>query len=251
MKTPVTFLHVFCEGLKTPLAGFDFMNRNRKLWRYGILPVAVNLLLTGFMLLTLIAAGAYFVSAIHPKFPPGFFGWVFEILTVIFLVVLAVGLTFGFWLVMQIACCGYFYGRLAVQVERLLGMKREEIVELPLVQEIHDTLRESISLLIVNLLCLLVQIVPVAGAVVGISGSYLFTCLALGKEYWDYPLSLRGMRRNEKREFARRHFPQTLGLGTSVAILFMIPVVNAVLLTTAVTGAVLLHRKLIESQPSS
>jgi CysZ protein len=220
------------------------MSRNPKLWRYGILPVVVNLLLTGLVLLALIGAGTYFATVIHPKFGPGFFGWVWEILTVLFLFVLACSLTFAFWIVMQIICCGYFYGRLAVQVERLLGMKAEEIVEIPLMQEVADTLRESRSLLLVNLLCLIVQFVPVVGAIVGVSGSYYFTCLALGREYWDYPLCLRGLRREEKHRFARRHQCHTLGLGTAVAILFMIPLANAILLTTAVTGAVLLHRKI-------
>jgi uncharacterized protein involved in cysteine biosynthesis len=145
---------------------------------------------------------------------------------------------------MQIAVCGYFYGKLARQVELLLGTKKEELVEVPLMYEIIDTSRESLSLVFINLLFLLVQIIPVAGAIIGIPGSYYFTCLALGREYWDYPLALRGFRRKEKHEFARRHRLHTLGLGTAVAVIFLIPIVNAVLLTTAVTGAVLLHRKL-------
>ena len=149
---------------------------------------------------------------------------------------------------MQIIVCGYFYGRLAVQVERLLGMKTEEIVEIRFTHLVADTTVESLSLLLINLLCLLVQFVPVVGAMAGISGSYYFTCLALGREYWDYPLSLRGLRRKEKHRFARQYHLHTLGLGTAVLFLFMIPIANAVLLTSAVTGAVLLHRKIIAVQ---
>jgi hypothetical protein len=29
-------ISAFLEGLKTPLAGFEFMGQNPKLWRYGI-----------------------------------------------------------------------------------------------------------------------------------------------------------------------------------------------------------------------
>jgi CysZ protein len=246
LHQPVRSFAAFVEGLQAPITGFDFMGKNPKLWRYGILPVAVNLLLTGLVLLALIGAGAYFATVLHPKFDPGFWGRLKEILMIVVSFVLVCGFTFAFWIVMQIAACGYFYGRLAVQVERLLGMKDGEIVELPLLQEVADTAWDSLLLVAINLLFLLVQfVVPVVGAVVGIAGSYYFTCFALGREYWDYPLSLRGLRRKEKHEFARRHRWHTLGLGTAVMILFLIPIVNAVLLTTAVTGAVLLHRKLL------
>jgi CysZ protein len=236
----------FLEGLKTPLAGFEFMGQNRKLWRYGILPVALNLLLTGLVLLLLIGLVAYVATTIiHPKFVDCGSLWrTVEVVADIILFILACGLALAFWITMQIAVCGYFYGKLAVQVELLLGTKKEELVEIPLMHEIVDTSRESLSLVFINLLCLIVQIIPVFGAIVGIPGSYYFTTNALGREYWDYPLSLRGFRRKEKHEFARRHRLHTLGLGTAVAIIFLIPIVNAVLLTTAVTGAVLLHRKL-------
>ena len=44
--------------------------------------------------------------------------------------------------------------------------------------------------------------------------------------------------------FARRHRWHTLGLGTAVAALAFVPVVNAVFLTTAVAGAVLLRKRI-------
>jgi uncharacterized protein involved in cysteine biosynthesis len=247
MVKPVHGIAAFLEGIQTPLAGFEFMRENTKLWRYGIWPVAVNLLLTGILLVALFGAGTYFVTSVHGRFSPNVSGRSLEILLIVFLLVLACSMALVFWLVMQIVACGYFYGRLARQVELLLGVKEGELVEAPLAGQIIDTLWETTSILLINLACLLVQFfVPVVGAVLGISGSYYFTCLALGREYWDYPLSLRGLRRKEKHEFAAQNRLRTLGLGTAVMILFLLPVINAVLLTTAVTGAVLLHRKTIE-----
>jgi uncharacterized protein involved in cysteine biosynthesis len=244
------FLTAFGEGLRVPVAGLEFMGRNPKLWRYGIWPVAVNLLLTCFLLAALIGAGAYFATTVHQRFSPNIFGRSLEILMIVFLLILVLSMALAFWLVMQIVACGYFYGRLARQVELLLGMKKEEMVETPLVHQITDTLWETLSIVLVNLACLLFQFVPGVGAIVGISGSYYFTCLALGREYWDYPLSLRGLRRKEKHRFAGQNRLRTLGLGTAVMILFLIPIVNAVLLTTAVTGAVLLHRKILQEDES-
>lgn len=240
------FFAAFCEGLKTPLTGLEFMGRYPKLWRYGIWPVALNLLLSGLVLLALVGLGAYFVSSMHNNGTTGFWWRTLEVLTAVFLLILACSMSLAFWLVAQIAVCGYFYGKLAVQVELLLGMKREEITEAPLMHQIVDTVWESLSIVLVNLLFLLMQFIPIIGPIIGIPGSYYFTSLALGREYWDYPLALRGHRRKEKHQFARRHRPHTLGLGTSVAVIFLIPIANAVLLTSAVTGAVLLHRKLTE-----
>jgi uncharacterized protein involved in cysteine biosynthesis len=244
MLNPVNGVAAFLEGLRVPLTGFMFMYRNPRLWRYGIWPILVNLILTGLVFVLLVAGGTYFASSIHPKFSPGFWGRSLEVLMIVFLFVSACGLAFAFWLVAQIAACGYFYGRLARQVEKLLGTKDDELIELPLMQEVTDTVRESLGLMVINFIFLLVQIIPVAGQIVGIGGSYYFSSLALGREFWDYPLALRGLRRKEKHEFARRHLFHTLGLGTAVMLLFLAPLVNAVLLTTAVTGAVLLHGKL-------
>jgi uncharacterized protein involved in cysteine biosynthesis len=75
-----------------------------------------------------------------------------------------------------------------------------------------------------------------------VCGSYYFTCSTLGYAYLDYPLSLRGMRRKEKRRFVREHRSHSLGLGTAAMGLAFLPVANAVFLTTAVVGGVMLYR---------
>ena len=104
----------------------------------------------------------------------------------------------------------------------------------------------SVSFLIfINIGCIGVQFVPVVGSILGLCGSYYFTCSTLGLNFLDYPLGLRGQRRREKLLFVRQHRMHTLGLGTVVAMLVIVPVVNAVFLTTAVTGAVLLHRRIV------
>ena len=95
-----------------------------------------------------------------------------------------------------------------------------------------------------NAVCLGVQLVPVVGTMAGLCGSYYFTCATLGFEYFDFPMALRGMRRREKLAFVRRHRACTLGLGTVVMAMAMLPILNALFLTTAVIGAVLLHRRL-------
>lgn len=234
----------FREGLAVPWIGLRYMMRHPALWRYGVFPVLVNLLITGFLLILLIAAGGWFFVTIHPKFGEGAWWLLAEVLAAALVVVVVFGLAVVAWMVLQGILCGHFYGRLAEQVELQLGMRREEIKDVPFGVQVADTFRDVSSLILVNAGCLVVQIIPGLGTVVGLASSYYFTCFTLGLEYWEYPLALRGLRRGEMREFARRHRAQTLGLGTMVTLMALVPLVNAVLLTTAVTGAVLLHRRL-------
>jgi CysZ protein len=236
----------FREGLMTPWDGLRYMSRNPALWRYGILPVVVNLLITGLLLMILIATGVYFFTAIHPKFGDGWLWGLAELLVAGLFVVAVIGLAVAAWMTLQTILCGWFYDRLARQVELQIGTRPEDLRDVPLWPQAVDALRAVSLLVLVNAGCIVVQIVPGVGTVLGLCGSYYFTCSTLGFEYFDYPLSLRGLRRSEKLAFTRRHRPHTLGLGTAVAMLAVIPVVNAVFLTTAVTGAVLLHRRLKE-----
>ena len=100
-------------------------------------------------------------------------------------------------------------------------------------------------------LCILVVIlvvVPGIGSVLGVAGSLYYDWLLFGEEYFDYPLALRGKRRQEKKDFIRRNRDYAMGLGAAVFLANFIPLVGSVLLATAVVGAVLLHRRL-ESAP--
>ncbi|MCX7424721.1 MAG: EI24 domain-containing protein [Planctomycetia bacterium] len=240
----------FREGFAAPWVGFRYMRSRPALWRYGILPVLLNLLVTAFVLAVLVAATVYLFTILHPRFGDGWAWLVAEVLAAAGLLVVVIALAAVAWVVLQGIFCGHFYGKLAEQVERQLGLRPEEIRDVPFSHQVVDTLRDVGFLGGVNLGCLAIQIIPGLGSVVGLAGSYYFSCSTLGRDYFDHPMSLRGMRRREKLQFARRHRAHVLGLGTAVALVTLVPIVNAVLLTTAVTGAVLLHRRLAGSAPT-
>ena len=150
---------------------------------------------------------------------------------------------------LQVVLCGLFYEKLARQVELQLGVLPGELKNVPLMPQAIDTLKDLCQLAFFYVACIMVQFVPVVGSILGMCGSYYYTCSTLGLEFLSYPLFLRGQLRTERRRFARRNRWATLGLGTAVMILMLVPIVNAVFLTTAVTGAVLLHRQLAEPPP--
>lgn len=239
-----SFPAAFGEGLATPWVGFRYMSHHPGLWRYGVIPVLLNLLISTLLLVVLIAVAAWFFTRVHPWFGDGRLWILVEILFGLLLLVAVLGLTLVAWLVLQGIVCGHFCSKLARQVELQLGMRPEEIKEVPFTYQVSDTLRDVGFLAAVNVACICVQIVPGVGSILGVCGSYYLNCFTFGLDYLDHPLALRGTRRREKRQFAKRHRGHTLGLGTAVLAITLLPVVNAVFLTTAVTGAVLLHRRL-------
>lgn len=233
----------FREGFLAPWDGLAFMCRHRKLWKFGIAPIVLNVLITGLVLVELLVAVGFAVDRLHPMFSDGW-GWLaLEILCGIALAALAVLGAFVSWLLLQAILCGFFYAKLAAQVELKLGMRAEEMCDVSLMAQIIDAVRDISLLLSVNIGLLVLHIVPVIGSLVATIGSTYFNLLILGGDFVAFPLDLRGIRRAEKRAFIKRFRYHTLGLGAAVILLMLIPVVGAVLLTTAVTGSVLLHRR--------
>jgi hypothetical protein len=57
------------------------------------------------------------------------------------------------------------------------------------------------------------------------------------------PRSLRGERRIAQFRYARGISRQTVGLGAAAFLFQFVPIIGAVFLTSAVVGAVLLHRR--------
>lgn len=247
---PRTGFAAFREGVASPWTGWHYMWQHPGLWRYGLMPLAMNLLVTGLLLAALIALAGYSIVAVHPQFADDWLGRVLEVLVALAVLIAAFGVSAIVWVILQGVLCGHFYSKLAEQVELQLGTAREDIQDVPFAHQILDTLSDAALLTGVNAGLLMLHCVPGIGSLVSAGGSYYFTCMTLGLDYFGHPLALRGKRRSEMRAFARRHRAHTLGLGTAVAAVSLVPLVNAVLLTTAVVGAVLLHRRLAKNDGS-
>jgi CysZ protein len=239
-----SFFDTFREGFLAPWDGFKYMARHPSLWRHGIIPVVLNLLITGVVLLFLVIVAMVFISRLHPLFPDGWMWLVVEILSGIAIFVVAIGLGLAAWVLLQGILCGYFYSKLARQVEIQLGMRPEEMVDLKFGSQLRDAVRDVLVLIGINLGFLCLHIVPVIGSIAAVGGSLYFDCYLLGSDYLEFPLELRGRDRTAKREFAQRYRAHVLGLGAIVLLISFLPIIGSVLLTTAAPGAVLLHRRL-------
>lgn len=233
----------FREGLQAPLDGLRYLGEHRELWQYAVLPIALNLLITAFVLLILIAAGAWFVEQIHPKFSPTWWGTVLEVFAGAGILVIALALAAAAWLALNGILCGYFYAKLARQVELQLGTRPDEMFEVPLRHQIIDTLRDLGALLVINAALLPLNLVPLVGSLLALVLGFYFNGFIFGADYLDFPLSLRGLRRNAKRAICRAHRWQTIGLGTGVFAFNLVPIIGSILNAGAAVGAVLLFHR--------
>lgn len=234
----------FVEGFTAAFDGFRYLCYRPQLWRYGVLPIVINMFLVLGVLLTLLAGGWLLADWFDSLFPDGT-GWlILEIMAVVLIIAAACGLALITWKVLEGVLCGHFYGKLARHVELDLGTEPDELREISLSYQLYDTARDVFSLIGINVGFLALHIIPVIGSIAGFCGAAYFDCLLFGRDYFDFPLALRGKRRSEKLAFIRGHRAHTLGLGTSVLLFNFVPIVGSVVLTTAAVGAVLLYHRI-------
>jgi uncharacterized protein involved in cysteine biosynthesis len=238
----------FREGLQVPLDGLRYLTAHRELWHYAALPILLNVLITAFILFLLVAAGAWFAVEIHPEFADTWWGAILEVLSVAGILVVALALAAAAWFVLNAVLCGHFYGKLARQVELQLGTPGESLIEVPLRHQVVDTLRDLAALLGINAGLLLLNLVPFIGSLAALMLGVYFNGFIFGAEYLDFPLSLRGLRRNAKRDLCRAHRWETVGLGTGVFAFNLVPLAGSVLNAGAAVGAVLLFHRWPESR---
>ncbi len=249
---PQSWLQAFVEGFGAPLAGLRFMNRHPRLWAHAILPIVLNLFLTTLFLVGMVWGGYELFGLLHAKFNSGWMpawmpGWVIVVVEVfigIALVAIILGLGIAVWLVLQGILCGYFYSELAKRVELILGMRKEDIREVPLAYQVVDALLDVTFVGFIAVCCFVMSFIPVVGPVAAVCIGGYFNSMVYGMDYLDYPQALRARGRVVQRHFARRHRAHTLGLGACVTLIAFVPILNALFLTTAATGAVLLYRRL-------
>ncbi|MBE2214450.1 MAG: EI24 domain-containing protein [Opitutaceae bacterium] len=248
---PQSWLQAFVEGFGTPLAGLRFMNAHPRLWGYAVLPILLNLVLTTLFLGGLVWGGVelfiYLHGLIHSGWVPDWLTWlavVGEVLLGAALAVVILLFAIALWLVFQGILCGYFYSELAKRVELILGMRQEDIREVPLVYQVVDALLDVTFVSFIAVSCFVMSFIPIVGPIAAVVIGGYFNAMVYGMDYLDYPQALRARGRRVQRGYARKHRAHTLGLGACVTLITFVPIVNAFFLTTAATGAVLLYRRL-------
>lgn len=234
----------FQRGFATPFRGFSYLRERRHLWPFVLPAALVNVFITGAALAVLVLVAIVLIAWVHPMFGGGLWAVVLEVVVIAAVVVFVLGLTLLCWLLMQNIIAGHLMSKLAERVERELGVEDGTLASVPFRRQVIDGGLDTVMLLSINGAGLLIQFVPVVGTVVGVPLVFLGDAWVLGGDFLAHPLNLRGQTFGERQRFLRRHWRETVGVGSAVVPLGLVPVVGGLVAACAVVGAVLLHREL-------
>ena len=229
------------SGFLAPFRGFVFLLRRPRLWRWVLIPIALNFVLVA------LAAWAWidFVVPFFAGLLPGGEGWLatsgrWVVRVVAWIATLP--LVLGIYLVAANIVGGPFYEVLCGHVEReALGGGLDEPPRRSLLRSFVDGIRVELGNLVVAVLGGLVAlvcplIVPGFGAALSIGIGWFLA----GFSFVAYPFDRRALDLRPKLAFALKNLPATLGIGLAVSLM-LIPVVTLPFAAPcAVTGAALL-----------
>ncbi len=226
-----------------PLSGAGYLAQGIRLIaqpglrRFVIVPLLVNVLIFSLAIYAGVAFFDHWMLALESRLP-GWLGWLDWILWPIFILLL---LVVGFSLFGLVAnlIASPFNGLLAEKVEQhLTGRPLAEGGSLAsLLMEIVPSLIEEVRKLVYALVLaipfLLLLLIPVVGQLLWL----VYVAWILVVQYADYPMANHGLRFREMRRRLRQHAGLSLGFGAAAAALSMVPILNFILMPSAVAGA--------------
>ncbi|WP_295393041.1 sulfate transporter CysZ [uncultured Thiodictyon sp.] len=205
--------------------------------RFVILPLLINILVFAAGIWAGVSWFKGFVTSMH-AWIPGWLQWLDWLLWPLFALLLLVLVVYGFSLVANLIASP-FNGLLAEKVELLLtGRSLEQGGGMAqLLRELLPTLvdegKKVLYALALAIPFLFLLFVPVVGPVLW----FLYTAWVLALQYLDYPMGNSGLKFREMRRRLQERRGLSLGFGAATAGLSLIPVVNFIVMPSAVAGA--------------
>lgn len=205
--------------------------------RFVILPLLVNVLVFAGAIYFGVTEFESLMAVVDSKIP-SWLGWLDWILWPVFVLLMLVLVFYTFGLVANLIASP-FNNLLAEKVELMLtgqslqqdGDFRRMMTEL--IPTLIDETRKILYALVWALPFFLLLFVPVVGPILW----FFYTAWMLVVEYSDYPMGNHGLKFKEMRERLGERRALSLGFGSAAAGLAMIPVVNFILMPSAVAGA--------------
>lgn len=229
------------KGAGYALTGIGWLGKNG-LRRFVILPLLINILLFGlgiwwaYLKLDVLQ---HFIASWIPNWLLVLFDW---LLLPLFIISVLIMLFYTFTIVANFIAAP-FNGLLAERVAQLdspagtaqsceLTWKELLLTPFTEIKKVLYFVAWAIPLLIISFIPTLNVTAPFLWG--------LFSAWMLALQYADYPLSNRGLTFRQQRQLLRKHWPLTLGFGSVVLLLTMIPVLNFLAMPSAVIGATLM-----------
>ncbi|MFB1487015.1 MULTISPECIES: sulfate transporter CysZ [unclassified Thiocapsa] len=205
--------------------------------RFVVIPLAVNILIFSAAIAQGVRMFEQLLAALDVRLP-SWLGWLDWILWPLFVLVL-LAVVFNLFALVANLIASPFNSLLAEKVERMLtgrpldqGSTLMSVIA-DTVPTLIDEMKKIIYALILAIPFLLLLLVPVVGQFLWL----LYVAWILAVQYSDYPMGNHGMKFREMRRRLGRHRGMSLGFGASAAMLSMVPLVNFILMPSAVAGA--------------
>ncbi len=205
--------------------------------RFVLIPLLVNMLVFTGAIYVSFSQFEGLMASLDARMPD-WLGWLNWLLWPIFGLLILVVVFYSFGMVANLVASP-FNNLLAEKVELLLtGQPLEQDNDFrrmlaELVPTLLDELRKILYALLWAIPFLLLLFVPIVGPLLW----FLYTAWILTVQYSDYPMGNHGLKFGEMRQRLRRRRTLSLGFGAAAAGMGMIPVVNFILMPSAVAGA--------------
>ncbi|WP_296699970.1 sulfate transporter CysZ [Thiocapsa sp. UBA6158] len=226
-----------------PLSGAGYLLQGIRLIarpgvrRFVVIPLAVNILIFSAAIALGVRLFEQFLVTLDTRLP-SWLGWLDWILWPLFVLVLLV-VVFNLFALVANLIASPFNSLLAEKVERLLtGRPLDQgstftSVLAESVPMLIEEIRKFLYAFVLAIPFLILLFVPVVGQILW----FLYIAWVLAVQYSDYPMGNHGMKFREMRRRLGRQRAMSLGFGASAAALSMVPLVNFILMPSAVAGA--------------
>ena len=223
------------SGARYVLKGFRLITRPG-VKRYVVIPLLINTLLFA----SVIGFGSVRLGALIERFIPAGWEWLSWIVWPVFLLIVLALVFFGFTALANLVGAP-FNGLLAAAVEaHLTGHRIDNLNQRGMVREALTVMASEVQKLayiaVRALPCLILFLIPGVQVAAPFLW-FLFGAWMLAFEYADYPMANHGLSFKQQRKTLASKRALTLGFGAAVMLLALVPLLNFLVMPTAVAGA--------------
>jgi len=247
MNVPKTLnpIHRFSRGFKTPFAAFHFLRQYTSLIKYVWIPFVINLIIFGSAVYFGLALFENYVVQLIPHGNAWYWFLINYLIWIIAILVTAVVVFFSFAVIGSLIASP-FNDILSEQTERIITKElREERFRFALF--FQDARRSFVSegkkilIFIVSMvLLLLLNFIPVVGALLYPICSTGLILFFLVVEYTGYVFSRRRLTFKEQRHYIFSNKSTLLGFGTGLLLIVAIPFLQFLCIPLGVIGGTIL-----------
>jgi CysZ protein len=233
----------FVRGMHDVGRGAKALAARPRLWKWLIAPTAIALALLGVAVALIWHLVDRLVAWLTAHLP----SWLASITGSLLSAVVVVGLVFAALLIFVAvagAIAGPFLEMLSEHLEADLTGVEPPAFSLPrFLHELATSIGHGIRRIVVALLGIAVVFalgfIPVAGPVIALVATGWFSARGAAYDCYDAVLARKGLSYQAKLDYLASHRARTLGLGTAVSALLLIPFANLIALGLGAAGSTL------------